>query len=36
MEYADDITKLTNDYNGARKYKIDAHVKLRKNGLFLN
>lgn len=36
MEYADDITKLTSDYNGARKYKIDAHVKLRKNGLKIN
>ena len=36
MEYADDITKLTSDYNGARNYEIDVDVKLNKNGLKIN
>ena len=36
MEYADDITKLTSDHNGAPNYDIDADVKLHENGLKIN
>jgi len=36
MEYTDDMTKLTSDFNNARKYEHDAEANLGKNGLKIN
>ena len=36
MEYADDISKITSDYNNIRKYEHDITEKLDRNGLKIN
>ena len=30
MEYGDDLRKLTSDYNGARKYELDADITIKR------